>query len=78
MRRVILSEVCIDVDIAHGIDRHNLDITPRFSVDLIFIQSPQYHTANASVSINCDINCHSIPLTNIKFTNSLRLFDVYL
>ena len=39
MRRIILGEVGIDIDITHGINRHNLDIAPWLAIDLIFIQS---------------------------------------
>ena len=70
--RVVLRKVGINVDISHGINRHNVDIT-LLVLNCLFIQRSQHHASDSAIAINCNSDGHLFflftLLTNIALLN---------
>ena len=62
--RVVLRKVGINVDISHGINRHNVDIT-LLVLHCLFIQRSQHHASDSAIAINCNSDGHLLPLYSI-------------
>ena len=63
--RVVLRKVGIDIDISHGINRHNFDIT-LLVLHCLFIQRSQHHASDSAIAINCNSDGHLLPLYSIN------------